>query len=100
MKTQIAADGVTEVTITYEESVTNGWLSQGGIILPGHPLYADTLNTPSADILDGLRFGDSSNQRHIIFGGEDGLMRQVNDAQLDEYLYDGEYDQRLTQLCG
>ena len=97
MKTEIAADGVTEVVITYKESIENGWLSEGGIILPGHPLYSETLNTPSADILDGLRFGDSSNQRHIIFGG-DGLMRQANTAQLDKYIHEGEYDQRLAQI--
>lgn len=97
MKTEIAADGVTEVVITYKESIDNGWLSRGGIILPGHPLYLETLNTPSADILDNLRFGDSSNQRHIIFG-DNGLMREANVAQLDEYIYDGEYDQRATQI--
>ena len=97
MKTEIAPDGVTEVTITYEESIRNGWLSEGGIILPGHPLYAETLNTPSADILDGLRFGDSSNQRHLLFGS-DGLMRQATSPQLDDYIYEGEYDQRLTTI--
>ena len=97
MKTEIAADGVTEVVITYEESIDNGWLSKGGIILPGHPLYSETLNTPSAEILDNLRFGDSSNQRHIIFG-DDGLMREASTTQLDTYIHDGEYDQRLTQI--
>ncbi|ESA37861.1 hypothetical protein N836_34095 [Leptolyngbya sp. Heron Island J] len=97
MRTEIAADGVPEVVITYEESVSNGWLSQGGIILPGHPLYAETLNAPSADILDSLRFGDSSNQRHIIFG-RNGLMRPATETQLDAYIHEGEYDQRLTQI--
>ena len=97
MKTEVGTDGVTEVVITYEESITKGWLSEGGSMLPGHPLYSETLNTPSADILDGLRYGDSSNQRHIIFGG-DGLMRQANTAQLDKYIHEGEYDQRLAQI--
>lgn len=91
------SDGVVEIEISYQESVDQGWLSGGGIILPGHPLFRETLNTPSADIVDGLRFGHSANQRHLIFGA-DGLMRAATDSQLDRYIQEGEYEQRLEQI--
>lgn len=96
MKTTVA-DGVVEIELSYQESVDRGWLSPGGIILPGHPLFSETLNTPSADIVHSLRFGESSNQRHIIIGA-DGLMRPATESQLDCYIHEGDYDQRLKQL--
>ncbi|MBE9068863.1 hypothetical protein IQ260_19650 [Leptolyngbya cf. ectocarpi LEGE 11479] len=96
MKTTIA-DGVIEIKISYQESVEKGWLSRGGVILPGHPLFSETLNTPSADIVDDLRFGESSNQRHLVFGA-DGLMRTATESQLDCYIQDGEYEQRLERI--
>ena len=96
MKTTIS-DGVVEIELSYQESVDHGWFSQGGIILPGHPVFSETLNTPSADIVHSFRFGESSNQRHIIFGA-DGLMRTATESQLDCYIHEGEYNQRLEQL--
>lgn len=96
MKTTVA-NGVIEIEISYQESVDNGWLSRGGVILPGHPVFSETLNMPSADIVDAFRFGESSNQRHLIFGA-DGLMRTATESQLDRYIQDGEYEQRLEQI--
>ena len=86
-----------EVFISFEQSVQNGWISPGGILLAGHPLFEETLKTPSADILHGLRHGESANQRHLIFGA-DGILRQTTAAGLNDYIESGEYDQRTQQI--
>ncbi|MEM7063808.1 MAG: hypothetical protein AAF572_11670 [Cyanobacteria bacterium P01_B01_bin.77] len=97
MKTSTASDGTLEIAISFDEAVAKGWSSPGGLILSGHPIFQETLNTPSWDILNPLRFGESSNQRHVVFGA-DGLMRQATDAQVDCYLYEGEYKTRLLSI--
>ncbi|MBD2571350.1 hypothetical protein [Anabaena lutea] len=66
------------------------------IILPGDPGWDWTLTQPppnwkemAAKDPDGFAF---------VFEPESGTMRVANSTDLEEYLYGGEYDERLEEI--
>lgn len=86
-----------EIRIETEDFIDAGLLSQGGVILPGHPLYDVTLshNVPPGYHKEAI---DSCNGQNFIFKVDSGLMVPASDAQLTEYLNGGEYDERLDAI--
>lgn len=88
---------VVGVRISTEDFVNAGLLSQGGIILPGHPWYDTTLshNVPPGWKEESI---DSCNGQNFIFKVDSGLMVPASETQLTEYLQGGEYEERLTSI--
>ena len=77
-------------------SVSLGWLSPGGIILPKNPIFHPTLNQ-SLDcvVQDDLKFGKGNN---ILVPDSNGLLRQLDGEKgTDEYLQSGEWEESLEQ---
>lgn len=65
------------------------------LILPGHPLFDLTLATPRPD-WRGVAAKDE--QYAFVTEPGSGLMRPVTQADLEDYLYGGEYDERLEEI--
>ena len=65
------------------------------LILPGHPLFDLTLATPRPDWQE-----TASVDEKYAFVAEpgSGLMRPVTQRELEDYLYGGEYDERLQEI--
>ena len=65
------------------------------LILPGHPLFNLTLLTPRPDWQ-----GVAAEDEEYAFVAEpgSGLMRPATQRELEDYLYGGEYDERLEDL--
>lgn len=70
------------------------WISQRDIILPGDPDFYIPL-TPPPNWREVAHKGDG-----IAFVAEagSGLFRAVNLIELDDYIYGGEYDDRLSEI--
>jgi hypothetical protein len=66
------------------------------LILPGDPLFAETLLTPRPDWRE-IAAKDGDTYAFIAEPGS-GLMRPAGSADLEEYLYGGEYDERLEEI--
>ncbi len=69
------------------------------LILPGHPLFSRTVDT--APLPPGWkREAESLGQLpNYVVDAETGLFRPArSEAELDEYLFGGEYDQRVTAM--
>lgn len=65
------------------------------IILPGTPLFYESISQ-----LQSLQisFEADDNYGFIALPGNCGLLQAVTPERAKEYLYDGEYDQRLEEL--
>ena len=68
----------------------------GKIILPGDPLFEETLLSPRPD-WQQVAARDTNTYAFVAEPGS-GLMRPVTEQELDEYLYGGEYDERLSEI--
>lgn len=82
-----------EVRITAQDFVDAGTLSPGGILLPGHPLFDVSLSQtlPPGWREEGLRkFG---NVAQFVRRVDSPLLQPVSDAELNEYLHGGEWDE-------
>lgn len=68
-----------------------------GLILPGNPLFDLTLAT---SIPPGWRqIADrAGEQTAFVASAESGILRPVDRHDLTEYLYDGEYDERMEAI--
>ena len=71
--------------------------ASGRIILPDNPLYALTLNgtLPPDWEMKAEQLGHLPN---FVCDAETGLMRPASHAEMLEYVYGGEYDQRLANM--
>ncbi|MGG6293797.1 hypothetical protein ACQ4M4_05175 [Leptolyngbya sp. AN02str] len=68
-----------------------------GLILPGHPLFDETLATALPP--DWQAVASRINQAPIfVASATDGILRPATPDELTEYLYGGEYDERLDAL--
>lgn len=67
------------------------------IILPCDPEFHQTIgqNLPPGWVDESNRIGYAC---RFVVSPETGLMRPVTNEELDEYLYGGEYDERLEQI--
>lgn len=66
------------------------------LILPGNPLFDLTLLTPRPDWKDiAAKDGDTY---AFVVDANTGLTRPATSNELEEYLYGGEYDERLSQI--
>lgn len=66
------------------------------LILPGHPLFNLTLATPRPDYQD--KAARDGNTYAFVAEPNSGLMRPVTSEELEEYLYGGEYEERLDEI--
>lgn len=74
-----------------------GLIILNNLILPGDPEYDFTLSTvvsPDWQILADQWNGDYG----FVVDPETGLMRVEDSKGITEYLYGGEYDERLEQI--
>lgn len=69
---------------------------QTELILPGHPLFDQTLATPPPNWREQMH--QSNGQGFYVADASSGVLRPATMAELDEYLYGGEYDERLDSL--
>lgn len=65
------------------------------LILPGHPLFDLTLQTTPPP---GWHQQASSGFAFVVRADGSGMLDLVDEAELEEYLEGGEYDQRLVEL--
>ena len=66
------------------------------LILPGNPLFDITLLTPRPDWRE--KANADGDTYAFVFDADSGLTRPVTNQELEEYLYGGEYDERLAQI--
>ena len=66
------------------------------LILPGNPLFDITLLTPRPDWQDKAN-ADGDTYAFVV-DADSGLTRPATSQELEEYLYGGEYDERLAQI--
>ncbi len=66
------------------------------LILPGNPLFALTLLTPRPDWRE--KANADGNTYAFVVDADSGLTRPATSQELKEYLYGGEYDERLGQI--
>lgn len=66
------------------------------LILPGDPLFAETLATPPPHWRETVA-RDGSTYAFIVEPGS-GLARPATSTELVEYLEGGEYDERLSEI--
>ena len=71
-------------------------LNSSQLILPGDPLFDLTLLTPRPDWRE--KADADGNQYAFAVDPDNGLARPVTSQELEEYLYGGEYDERLAQI--
>ena len=73
-------------------------MSEGGrIILPDNPLYALTLNgTLPPDW--GMRADELGHFPNFVCDAGTGLMRPASHVEMLDYVYGGEYDERLENM--
>ncbi|MEL7406332.1 MAG: hypothetical protein AAFN00_05140 [Cyanobacteria bacterium J06558_2] len=67
----------------------------GLLCLPGDPGFEETLLTPRPDW--GQKAAADGNTYAFVVG-EDGLARPATSEELEEYMYGGEYDERMAQI--
>lgn len=66
-----------------------------GLILPGHPFFNDYLYS---QLPPGWRnFAESNPDFAFVARSGTGILEAVNQAELDEYIEGGEYDQWLEE---
>lgn len=65
------------------------------LILPGHPLFDITLLTPRPD---WRQTAAQDEQYAFVVEPGSGLSRPATQLELEEYLYGGEYDERLEEI--
>ncbi len=65
------------------------------LILPGHPLFDLTLMCPRPDWHETAA---KDNQYAFVAEPYSGLMRPATQDELEDYLYGGEYDERLVEI--
>lgn len=65
------------------------------LILPGDPLFEETLLRPPPDWRDQIRGADNY---AFIVRADSMLLEPVNISQLDDYMEGGEYDERLGAI--
>lgn len=65
------------------------------LILPGNPLFDLTLATPRPD---WQRVASLDRQYAFVAEPGSGLMRPVTQKELDDYIYGGEYQERLKEI--
>lgn len=65
--------------------------------MPGDPQFDSTL---AVNLPFGWRNNANQNHGEIAFVADSstGLLRPVNNAQLEDYLYGGEYDERMGEI--
>ncbi len=68
----------------------------GKLILPGNPLFDITLLTPRPDWQE--KANADGNTYAFVVDANNGLTRPATSEELEEYLYGGEYDERLAQI--
>ena len=66
------------------------------LILPGNPLFDITLLAPRPDWQD--KANADGNTYAFVIDADNGLTRPATSQELEEYLYGGEYDERLAQI--
>ncbi len=66
------------------------------LILPGNPLFDITLLTPRPDWREKAN-ADGDTYAFVV-DADSGLSRPATSQELEEYLYGGEYDERLGQI--
>ena len=66
------------------------------LILPGNPLFDITLLTPRPDWRE--KANADGNTYAFVVDADSGLTRPATSQELEEYLYGGEYDERLVQM--
>ena len=64
------------------------------LILPGHPLFDLTLQTPRPDFWAK----DKTEEFAMVVDSDSGLMRPATRKELNEYVCGGEYDERLAAI--
>jgi hypothetical protein len=65
------------------------------LILPGHPLFDLTLMAPRPD---WQQVAAQDEQYAFVAEPGSGLMRPVTQSDLEDYLWGGEYDERLEEI--
>lgn len=70
--------------------------SSSSLILPGDPGFDEALLTPRPD-WGQVAANDGDSYAFVAEPGS-GLMRPVTQAEKDEYLWGGEYDERLEEI--
>ena len=92
-----AEGNVVEVQVSAQDFIDAGLLSQGGIILPGNPLYDASLaqNLPPGWADDAV---SACGAGAFVFKLGSGVMVPVSEAELTDYLNGGEYDERLELI--
>ncbi|MEM6836889.1 MAG: hypothetical protein AAF609_08530 [Cyanobacteria bacterium P01_C01_bin.120] len=71
--------------------------NSGSLILPGHPLFSRTAETAIPP--DWRRKAESMGQfSNFVVDADTGLMRPATAEELETYLNEGEYHQRLEQM--
>lgn len=61
------------------------------LTLPGDPLFDFIINTCPPP-------GQTPDQLYFVVDSETGLIRNANKQQLEDYLFSGEYDDRLQDI--
>lgn len=70
--------------------------TSSNLILPGNPLFDFTLaTTPRPDW--GQKASEDGDTYAFVAESGTGIMRPVTGSELTEYLYGGEYDERLEE---
>lgn len=67
------------------------------LILPGDPGFDETLSTSLPTGWEQQR-AQNAGECFFVADAETGLLRPANARELDDYLYGGEYDQRLASF--
>ncbi|OLP18085.1 hypothetical protein BST81_13755 [Leptolyngbya sp. 'hensonii'] len=66
------------------------------LILPGHPLFDLTLASPPPNW--GEVAARDGNTYALVAEPGSGIMRPATQAELEDYLYGGEYDERMDEI--
>jgi hypothetical protein len=64
-------------------------------MLPGDPGFNEILSTSLPTGWEHVR-AQNAGECFFVADSQTGLLRPANDRELDEYLYGGEYDERLA----
>ena len=64
------------------------------LILPQNPIFQETLD--NIPFFWGAMQKEASGMVHLATDPESGLMRPCSDKEFEEYLFGGEYDERLA----
>lgn len=67
------------------------------LLLPGDPLFDRVLSTPLGWIQNQYSNGIGE-QCAMVADAETGILRPASPEELDDYLWGGEYDERMENL--